>query len=500
MFVIMRHTIYPFLILVYTVLLSSTKTLGQKNSLEINSKAGTYLSTNGKIPLLNGINNYGLVPLGSNTVYLNSSFEKNYDSLHTFKDKLNSWGFSYGLEAQLNLSSETKLLLPVIHLSGRYKSLELYVGRKREFFGLADTTGTFGSYIWSRNALPMPKVQIHTPNYLRITKNGFLSTKFGIAHGWFGDQSYTEGYYLHQKWFYLKFGKETNTLSFTAGINHLAQWGGYSETLKDDQKATVDGYFPDDWFTYLNVFLPIKSWKVPLGKNYPYWESGNRFGNHFGSVDLGLDFSLPFGKLSLYRQSPWEDGQGVEVFFSSDGNYTLMLKPESNKLLQKISFELLSTQKQGLEISKFAKALGLTERHPSEVQNYLNHGQYLDGWSYNDFGIGTPAIIPHNDLEEDAKASSYNRFTQDNMVTSLGFSAEGKFRKVSYVIHLGNIRSKGLIRNQRPETLNQFTSQVSCSVPITSKGILVQADLGFDYGKLYGNQTGVNLSLIKNWN
>ena len=460
-------------------------------------RLGLYSSSSKKTPYLNKLNQYGLVPTDANTLYINGAIWKNYDSTRNKNGKLNNWGYSYGLETQINAFSDTKFLLPVAHISGRFKGWELYLGRKREFFGLADTTGVFRSYIWSGNAMPMPKIQISTPDYISLAGKGFLAAKFGYAHGWFGNERYTDNYYLHQKWMYLKLGKESNIMSFIAGFNHIGQWGGYSETFKDDNISTKNGHFAADGFVYLNMALPFGTWKIPPGK-YTYWETANRFGNHLGTIDLGFDVRTVVGEFSFYRQTPWEDGQAPEVFLSGDGNYSLIYKPLESNGIKKVSLEMVNTQRQGLEITKFAKFVGWTEKHPSELQNYLNHGQYLDGWSYDGNGIGTGAIVSNSDRK--TPDENYNRFTKDNNVFAVGASVSGRVRKGEFDVRIGVIKSNGVGSGDKNNSISQFTSQLSYTTPLEKFGIDSRIDVGVDRGELYGNQIGLNLALIKRWN
>lgn len=474
---------------------------GQRSFLspdEIITQTGAYLSTSSRTPYLNRIQRYGLVPVEAQTLFFNAALHHKYDSAQIHKQKLAPWGYSYGIEAQANLGSRNSLLIPVAHISGRYRGIELYVGRKREYFGLADTTGTWGSYIWSGNALPLPKVQISTPNYISLAGKGFLSTKLGFSHGWFGKQEFTEKYYLHQKWLYIKFGRESQKLNFIGGVNQNVQWGGYSEVLKDNAYASRNGHFASDGFAYLNVVLPFKFWKRPKNRYSPY-EMQYRFGNHLGTVDLG--FHLKTGKetLSIYRQTPWEDGQVPEVFFSWDGNYTLVYKLNNTRHIRKVGVEFLNTQRQAYDLSRLARFIGLKERHPGEIQSYMNHGQYREGWSYQSKGLGSPAIIPHAELSEENQIGDYSRFTYDNKVIATAFNIEGIIGKINYVAHSGYILSSGLLRAEREEKFGQFSMRVTGSFPIPKSRLYGKIDLGWDKGKLYGNQTGVNLVIIKQW-
>ncbi|MBX2951472.1 MAG: hypothetical protein KF870_03135 [Leadbetterella sp.] len=465
--------------------------------IKIETRAGLYLSTSGKTPYLNQAGQYGLVPAEAGVFFLNGAVNKAYDSLHTPQNKLRPWGYSYGLEAQVNLSAHSRVLLPVAHISARYRGIELYAGRKRELLGLADSTGTWRSFIWSGNALPIPKIQLSTPGYIPLVARGLISAKMGYSHGWFGKQPYTEKYYLHQKWLYIKIGRADAKVNMYGGINQQAQWGGYSEILKDNF-VSMNGYMPADAFTYLNVVLPLKSWKVPAGKHYPY-EKEYRFGNHLGTIDLGLSLNLAGGTLRAFRQTPWEDGQAPEVFLSWDGNYTLMYEMKEGAALRKISLEWVSTQRQGLQISKMAKFLGWKEKHPSESQEYLNHSQYRDGWSYQGKGLGTPAIVPYTFLINSTKVEGFPNFSIDNQVTAPALTLAGKIKNINYTFHSGYIISSGLLNAPRPEKLRQFTSRLTGNFPLPKYGLQGRVDIGFDSGQLYGNQTGVNLAVSKRW-
>ena len=490
-----------FLKFVYGVILSGVLSLAGHSQIRpdvIETQTGFYLSTSSRTPYLNRVRQYGLAPIEAQTWFVNAAMQQYYDSIRTADQKLRPWSYSWGVEAQANLGGQNHLYLPVAHISGRFKGWELYIGRKKETLGLADTTGTWGSYIWSGNALPLPKVQISTPNYISVLGKGFLSAKVGFSHGWFGKQRYTENYFLHQKWLYIKLGRETQKLNLMAGINQNAQWGGYSETLKDNDYASKNGHFASDGFAYLNVVLPFKFWKRPDDRYSPY-EMFYRFGNHLGTVDLGFRMKTKEGTISVFRQTPWEDGQVPELFFSGDGNYTLIYQAEGMKYVQKIGIELLNTQRQANELSKFADWIGLKEKHPGEYQDYLNHGQYLEGWDFTDRGIGSPAIIPLQEILLDENFEGTPVFSRDNKVIAPAMNIEGKVGLIHFLVYSGYIFSTGQERNLRPERLGQFSGRLRTRFPIKSIGLYGEVDIAWDKGKLYGNQTGMNVTLVKVW-
>ena len=143
--------------------------------------------------------------------------------------------------------------------------------------------------------------------------------------------------------------------------------------------------------------------------------------------------------------------------------------------------------------------MGWKEKHPGEKQNYLNHGQYLEGWSYNNRGVGSGAIVPHAELKEEARVQNYNLFTMDNKVFAPAFAVVGKIRGFSYSLHGGYIVSSGTLANERMDRFSQFSTRLSGGFPLVKNGLYGKIDIGFDHGDLYGNQIGANLTVCKAW-
>jgi hypothetical protein len=493
----MIKTLLPFLVILFC-LSSWVNTYAQNilSDIKYQLGGGAYLSD--RTPFWMRANQYGLVPLEGPFVTLQAGASKEYDSTRTAFQKIKKFGIGYGAQLGLNAGKQSQVLLPEAYAKIRYGAFEIYAGRRKEIIGLVDTTLTAGSYIWSGNALPMPKLQISLPNYTSIIGKGLISIKGAFAHGWFGNQAYTAGYYLHQKWLYGKIGRDSWKFNFFAGINHQVQWGGYSETLKNDNTSTKNGYFSADPFVYLNVILPI-AWPIPANGTYTPFETLNRFGNHLGSVDMGFSVKTSFADISFYRQSPYEDGQMPEVLLSMDGNYSLSFDLKNKKHISKISLGYLDTRRQGGDITKFAKWVGKKETHYGEIQNYFNHSQYIEGWSYQGTGIGTPLIIPGNDLLKEVQNPNYRLFSFDNDFQAYYIAATGNISKYTYTIKSSLLNSMGMYYVRRDKNLNQFSSLISVNVPLSRLKLESKVNLAFDAGKLYGNNMGVNFFILKKW-
>ena len=262
--------------------------------------------------------------------------------------------------------------------------------------------------------------------------------------------------------------------------------------------STNNGFFSADTYVYLNVVFPIP-WKIPINKYSPY-ETLNRFGNHLGSLDLGIKIKIKIADIYFYRQTPYEDGQMPEIFLSGDGNYSLSLDLKEKKRVYRVNIGFLDTRRQAGERSNFARFVGKMETHPGEIQDYLNHGQYIEGWSYHNNAIGTPLIIPTQDLIKESQPKGYNLFTADNRIQAFYMSIFGKIANYVYYLQSSYTSSLGRFGLKKDIPFKQFSSHISINIPIKKSNLDSKIDLSFDSGKLYGNNLGVNFFIIKKWN
>lgn len=77
------------------------------------------------------------------------------------------------------------MIVPEAYLKARWGIFELSGGRRREIVGLLDTTLSTGSYAWSGNALPIPKIQLEIRDYAPIgfTKGDLMIPTSHIFEG-----------------------------------------------------------------------------------------------------------------------------------------------------------------------------------------------------------------------------------------------------------------------------------------------------------------------------
>jgi hypothetical protein len=305
----------------YGTLTAQTFTI---DSLKSHIETG-FIGSSAKTPFFLRANKYGQIPIDPNFLYFNAGLKKTYSN----EKKID---YAYGIEGHLNIGANTSILLPQVYVKGRYKALEVYIGRIKEVVGLTDTLGTIGSYIWSGNALPIPKIDLGIREFRPLVKSKIISIKGNLAHGWFGSGDSVQNVYLHQKSLYVRLGKPAWKIKLISGFNHQVQWGGKPTVPYTDP---ISGQFITNYDVSLKNFLRVltgvsigeqtgQTWDDVTG--LPANEAGNRVGNHLGTLDIGAELSLGKYSLNLYRQSIFEDGSLFYLSNITDGLSGLGLK------------------------------------------------------------------------------------------------------------------------------------------------------------------------------
>jgi len=431
-------------------------------------------------------NQFGTVPKTGSFGAARVGFDKLWDISEPVRGKSN-FRFGIGVEAIANIGTEKKVILPQAYATLRFKNWELFVGRKKQWVGLADSTISSGSYVWSGNAMPLPKIQIGTRSFVAVPlTKGWLSFNAFYSDGLFENgRPYTSNVKLHQKAFYLRIGNERNRLKLYGGLNHQVQWGGKTpfETSNGQMPTGIKNYF-----------------RAVTGKRYAYEEGftafdyNNRVGNHLGTVDLALGYDGYEYSWMFYRQNIYEDGSLFSFNNFKDGlNGISITKKNSygaNFEIRKMVFEFLYTKLQGGSIWDLLTIIGR--------DNYFNHGQVRDGWSYYDRTIGTPFIPPTTDTYW--KWPAYF-FTSNNRVMVLHAGFQGTlFQKVTWQTKFSYSSNAGTYDLPFAETPTQFSGILSLQTNLNLfGGSVLTGSFAADQGQLYQNTLGFSLGLRKNF-
>jgi hypothetical protein len=350
---------------------------------------------------------------------------------------------------------------------------------------------TGGFYAWSGNAMPMPKIQLGTRDYLNFAK-GWLGVHMTYSHGWFDNQGPTINGYLHQKTLYGRLGKINSTINLFGGINHNVDWGGESKV----KKGGDFDYYPSGLNTYFYVVTVLKDRTIIATDPNSSWDDlGYQFGNHLGSIDLALKFQNNYFDLLLYRQSMYETGRIASLAIINDGLNGISLKLKKNNLVKNIGLEYLYTANQGNYTSGISSYLGIIDSHKIEIETYMNNGA-RGSWKYWNKTLGTPIFI----LESDRGPKYTGKNFGLTAIKSFHFYVSGEVTKTLFWQIRTSLGSYASARNHLMPRLakEDFISQNSVYLGLEKKinqRIQSKINFSFDSGKMIRNSSGFSLSV-----
>ncbi|MES2796275.1 MAG: capsule assembly Wzi family protein [Bacteroidota bacterium] len=409
-----QKAIIPFL--VFSISFVNIVLCQRENSFQ--TEANAILGTE-TTPFWMRANKFGKVPTKGQTLALFAGAQSDYQNDESKID----WG--YGLNIGGFVGMQNKFIVQQAYAKAKWRAFELYAGRREEIQGLVDTTLSSGSYIWSGNALPLPKIQISIPNYTPIGASGLFSLKGNYAHGWFNrDRDDAKGVMLHQKSLYFRIGKPNYKLKLYAGLNHQAQWGG--KILFPDPKGNYseNGRFGSS----LSDYFYIVTGRSAVGEDSTRFAGANevlnRVGNHLGSLDFAIELNGSKTKILIYRQSVFDDGSLFYLNNITDGlnGISVSFKNSLNQNIKinKIVFEFLNTLNQGGPFNG-DNPLSTSTRG---LDNYFNNTQFRDGWSFNKTSIGTPFLLTKYEYPN-STSKKFDLIFSNNKVQSYYFGMNG---------------------------------------------------------------------------
>ncbi len=448
-------------------------------------------------------NQYNITPVQGSVGTARIGIERDYKARPDSVIRRNSrfdWGF--GLYAVANAgpkatTNNPAYLLPDAYAKVRFRYLEFYVGNRREVAGLGDTLLTSGFVAWSGNAMTFPKIQLHTPDFVPIgfTKK-LVAVRAGYAHGWLID-SYIQGSYLHQKYLYGRIGKLNWRIRIYGGLNHQVQWGGHAAYLIGTPLA-VNGSLSTSFQDYLSL-VTGRYPDALQNDRFTGFDGTNRLGNHVGSYDLALEWKGDKANWFLYHQHIYDDASGLALQNVPDGltglRFLNRLKTNSGFRFQRVTLEWLTTTNQS------GPTFDPTARYQG-ADNYFNHSQYIQGWSYRGRTLGTPFIMPRTDLTLTI-ANEYggNGYYPNNRVVAWYIGAIGAFRAGPMLtMRTSYSRNFGSYKQPYPQVFHQLSTYLSAQWPIGNRsGTSLTTSVALDQGELMPNSIGGYISLKKSW-
>ena len=422
-------------------------------------------------------NQYGAVPSSGNFILGDFSIYKIYNPNDP---RIFNW--SAGAEVITSYGTASNVFISDLFATARIGKFEILAGQRKNVTGLMDTLLTSGSLSVSQNARPFPRLQIAIPEFIPLYfTNNYVSIKASYSDGLLHSSAINYGSvpevretYFHQKTIYFRFGQAENKILGYAGINHQAVWGGEKEISPINNMKQSEAY-----------------WHTITGKAYNY----NRIGNHFGTIDLGIQWKRKDWTYFLYRQNIFETGSLFKVINVTDGLNGLSIKrnkriKERYFTINSILLELVGTKSQ--ENNNPFSGFALFEKG-----NYYNSHIYVNGWSYFGKSIGTPLIGNKNDIRGDLE-NNVSEFTNNNRIVALHGGVTASWLNIDLLLKSTYSRNFGTYISPFSKRKDQLSVLLNAEKKINKfSGSTIFTSIGLDIGDLYSNSAGLMIGIKK---
>ncbi len=409
----------------------------------------------------------------------NGIFDGNRNEFLTYLDinYENTWGKKWKIEAGIqgiNKYPVSASVLQEAYINLSYGKFKLIAGQQE--MSLLDDHHTLssGSFLFSQNARPVPKIGLGFYEYVDVPfTQGYVQVRGFINQGILNDDRSPRGTdkpLLHEKSAYIRSNKLIVNPYF--GINHSALFGG---TRPDGTKIPVD---------YLSTVFFRGSQKV--GEEFP-GEGTNAAGAHQGMFDFGLYFDVKDIHVRFFYQKPVKDGSGyIGIFRKNKDVITgVSLKNINSRLIREFLFERVKTDWQsgpgvhdpifygndwyyrtitdyegflqeyygidapGVTKDEFWRMIRRMDNYGYEYggrDNYYNNGLYYKGWSHHNYAMGNSFLLTKDRIHQFNPDfdGSFDYYFANTRVRAYHFGVSGKFHSnLDYRIKFSIVENLG---------------------------------------------------------
>lgn len=432
-------------------------------------------------------NQYGTIPAKGSFMQVGAGYVQPY--------KRNSKRIKIGYGADVRFlvgTDQSALLIPELYVKSKWGIFELWGGMRRQVYGLVDSTLSSGSFAWSGNSLPMPKVELVVPEWYYP---GFLGGRFAFkgsfAHGWFENKREdVSHFFLHQKSFYGQYGTKNAPVKLFAGFNHQVQWGGKLLYDDPDNQIGFNGKIPTTFRDYFYVVTGITMGSNDANLQTNGWnDARNRAGNHLGTIDIGAEITIGNVNVLGYRQSYYEDGSLFNGNSISDGQHGVAIHSKSKSAFRKIVFEYFNSTSQGGAIGS-----GSVIASQRGLDNYFNNGAYTNGWTYRKRSMGNPFMTL--DSETDLNPSDRIYF-DNNRVEAFYVASEWNIGDANVIFKGSLANAIGWYGSEYIPVKKMYSLAVFVQKPVVLMryNATLKTRLGYDHSEWYPNTLGLHVGL-----
>jgi hypothetical protein len=396
-----------------------------------------------------------------------------------------TWAVGYGAEFVGRASARETAFFPALYATGRYRFLELRVGRQAETIGTVAEGLTSGSLGQSRNATPIPKVVLATDGYTAVPfTRRWLEFKGRYADGLLPDGRFAEGAYLHQKTFYLRAGTPSPVQVY-GGLVHNAMWGGTAPDV---------GRLPQSLNDYARTVVALSG-----AEDAPRTDRIYIQGDHFGVIDVGLNAEVGPVRARAYRQFVYEDRDNLKFKSPQDGLFGLALSDtRTDRVVDRLAYEHLYTKWQNGPVGPNPDD---PRGGPGGRDDYYNHSIYESGWMLYGRTAGSPLLTPFG--RGDGRIGIANNRVVGHHLGVAGHLGPLDYRALAtYTRNYGTyddrewaLEETGTYRFEPP--LEQVSVLLEAQMPWPgAPAFEAQAALGLDAGGLYDGSVGAQVGLV----
>lgn len=423
-------------------------------------------------------------------------------------DRSSDFQWCWGVGLAANRSSS--LFADECYLSGRWKALTLDAGlkhREMDFLGASSSLGslsvTGGHLIESGNTRAMPGYRLSlAPVEIPFTQ-GHLA-----LYGFWGDfktldNRWVEGSLVHRAALFLR-ARLGEHLTFHAGLDHYALWGGTAMEVNGEN--------------YLRVVTGSHA-----SSSGSRSDQINVIGDHGGAECFKVNWSGDTWNLTFQHDIPYSDKSGMRFNNFPDGVNTLHFSwNRKDRWVSDILYEFHYTRNQSgplheAETDAEGKVIPWHPgMHIAGGDNYFNNGEYRSGWTYFGRPIGLPLFFPAGTRDGSWNPSQEVLGVENNRIRAHHLGISGQlFRYMPYKLLLTYSQNYGTFGNPyvgnsawgkpwgtvQETPLWQFSAALVGEVPslFGMEGMHLSFGLYADYGQVLPSQAGVSLGIRFNW-
>ena len=470
------------------------------------------IGTGSHNPLWLNANKYGLSSLDTRNGYIRGAVMRPVQL-----DSLRKWAIGYCADIVAPYNFTSHFVVQQAYVDVRWRKGLLTVGSKEQPMEQKTPELSSGGQCFGINSRPIPQARLSLPDFWNIPgTNGFLALKGFVSYGMLTDGAWQENFNTSGSKYqknvlycgraaYIRLGNEQrHPLEVNFGLEMATTFGG--TTYLDGVKTTHHSGIKK----FIKAFVPLNE----KGDTSVYTAEGNML----GSILLSISYKFTDWKLRAYVDHYFEDGS--QMFFLDYDGYgrgTDWNKKEKNRYLvydpKDAMYGVEVTLPKNRFVSTFVGEYLYTkyqsgpiyhdhsENAPDHIggrDGYYNHGVYV-GWQHWGQVIGNPLYLSPGYNDDGSLYIKNNRF----VAWHFGICGD-PMAGLHYRLLMTWQKGWGTydVPYTDVEKSYNMLAEIGYNMPekiatVHTHGWAVKVGFGLDHGELRGNNTGLQITILK---